>query len=162
MDTNPPNNPSVVGALVIDANIVLAIVTKEPTDAQTSATIERYFQLGYRLYAPGVIVSETLYVLCGKMQNGELSADNYSEAVKDFAVLMKQVNSPPDGDGSLVERAEAIRGNYTCRRSADGVYIALAEALTITQPTTLLTFDDDLQKQAARHAPIVHVELLIP
>lgn len=160
MDTTPPSSSPASGALILDANIAVAIVAREVTEPQVSAAIEQYFLRGYSLYAPGVLVSETLYVLCGKLQNGDLTPATHSEAVKDFAEFMKQVKSLPDGEGTLVERAEAIRGTYTCRRSADGVYIALAEALTVTQPATLLTFDEDMKKQAARYAPTVEVELL--
>ena len=64
------------------------------------------------------------------------------------------------GEGSLVLRAEEIRGSYSCRRSADGVYIALAEELTVIKPTVLLTFDEDMVKQALKNAPTVSVHLL--
>ena len=57
-------------------------------------------------------------------------------------------------------RAEAVRGTYSCRRSADGIYLAFAEELSGTMPTMLLTFDSDLAKQAAIHAPALKVELL--
>ena len=57
-------------------------------------------------------------------------------------------------------RAEAIRAGYSCRRSADGIYIALAEQLTAVMPTTLLTFDQDMKSQAAKNAPTVTVVTL--
>jgi len=60
----------------------------------------------------------------------------------------------------LIARAEEIRGGYSCRRSADGLYIALAEELSQSVPTELLTFDEDLPKQAAKNAPAVKVNLL--
>ena len=65
-----------------------------------------------------------------------------------------------NGEKSLVLRAEAIRTTYTCRRSADGIYIALAEELTATRPTVLLTFDKDMPNQIAKNAPTVSVQLL--
>jgi predicted nucleic acid-binding protein len=60
----------------------------------------------------------------------------------------------------LLLRAEAIRGSYTCRRSADGVYIALAEALSATRPTVLLTLDEGIKRQAAANAPAVRVHIV--
>ena len=58
-------------------------------------------------------------------------------------------------------RANEIRASYSCRRTADGIYSALAEELTQTGPTELLTFDGDLPRQAARNAPTVKVRLLV-
>jgi predicted nucleic acid-binding protein len=154
----PPSNP---GALVIDANIAVAISSNEQfTDVIAAAELARYSSLGYEFFAPGVIVSETLYVLCGKLQNGVLTSTEHAQSILDFEVLMGKILSPPDGEVALIARAEAIRGSYSCRRSADGIYIALAEMLSATRPTTLLTFDADMQKQATNSAPSVTVQLL--
>ena len=73
---------------------------------------------------------------------------------------MQLVNSPPGGEGSLVLRAAAVRGTYTCRRSAGGIYVALAEALATSHRTVLLTFDENMAKQAARVSPTITVHLL--
>ena len=59
-------------------------------------------------------------------------------------------------------RAEQIRSGYGCSHSADGLYIALAEQLGRSQPTTLLTLDAGLSKQAARNAATVIVDLIVP
>jgi predicted nucleic acid-binding protein len=67
---------------------------------------------------------------------------------------------PPSGDAALIARAEQIRNGYGCSHSADGIYIALAEELSQSGATELLTFDTDLPKQAARNAPTVKVNLL--
>ena len=73
---------------------------------------------------------------------------------------MRTVLPPPNGDSVLIERAEQISSGYGCSRSADGIYIALAEELTQTRPTVLLTFDKELQKQANKQAPSVVVQVL--
>jgi hypothetical protein len=100
---------------------------------------------------------------CVKVQDGSLSATDHTQAVQDFYTMMSSfVLPPPNGDIALILRAEAIRGSYTCRRSADGLYIALAEDLGATRPTTLLTLDEDMPKQAARHAPGVNAQLIVP
>ena len=71
MVTAPPSNP---GALVLDANIVIAISSKEThRDTAATAEIARYVNLGYELFAPGVLIAETLYILCGKHASGALS-----------------------------------------------------------------------------------------
>lgn len=152
----------ILGALVLDANVAISIVANEAGAATAHNAILLYVQQGFEMFAPGVIVSEALYVLCGKLQDGTLTFSDYSAAINSFNDIMEDVNPTPDGDRRLVLRAEEIRGSYTCRRSADGVYIALAELLTATRTTFLLSFDEDIKKQAARYAPGVRVELLTP
>lgn len=153
---------SAPGAVVVDANVPIAIAANEPGEPQATAAINHYLAQQYTFYAPGAIVAETLYVLCGKLQDGSLTAPEHAQAVQDFQLFMGMLEPPPSGEAALVLRAEAIRGTYTCRRSADGIYVALAEELAATKPTVLLTFDENMSKQAARHAPAVVVHLLTP
>ncbi len=158
MASSPVSNP---GAVVIDANIVIAVSSKEAgRDAAATAELTKYASLGYEWFAPGTIVSETLYILCGKLNSGVLSPADYATAVQTFARMMNSILPPPDGDAALVLRAEQIGSGYGCSRSADAIYIALAEQLAFTRPTVLLTFDKGLPRQAARHAPTVKVHLL--
>ena len=148
------------GAVVIDANIPLAIVASEPGEPIASAAITRYAGLNYEFFAPGAILAETLYVLCGKLQDGHLTPTEHTQAIQDLDAFMQMVKSPVNGESALTLRAEALRAAYSCRRSADGIYVALAEALSATRPTVLLTFDSDMAKQAANFAPTVRVDLL--
>jgi predicted nucleic acid-binding protein len=159
---NPPTS-NLPPAVVLDANVSVSVCAREPTAAKAQAEITRYLAGGAEFYAPGVLVAETLYVLCGKLQDGSLSPADHVLAVQDFDTMMRAfVHPPPGGDATLLLRAEAIRGTYTCRRSADGLYIALAEALAATRTTMLLTFDQEMSKQALRNAPSVSVHLLTP
>ena len=50
--------------------------------------------------------------------------------------------------------------SYGCSRSADGIYVALAEILAQTMPTVILTFDQNMQNQITRNAPTVTVQVL--
>jgi len=158
MVSSLPSNP---GALVIDANVAIALAAKE-TDKELKALAElvRYAQLGYVWYAPGVIIAETLYILCGKRQRGELSVADYATAIAGFHTTMTTISPPPNGDRSLIARAEQIADSYGCSRSADGIYIALAEELSQTRSTVLLTFDQGMTNQAARNAPTVVIQVL--
>src|SRR5579862_3858606 len=146
----PPISPP--DAVVVDTNLCVAVAAKE-TDkqSQASARLAHYTALGYEFFAPGVLVSETLYVLCKKLEVGTLTPATHAQAIADFHTFLSFIQPPPNGEIALVLRAEAIRGSYTCRRSADGLYIALAEELSVTRPTVLLTFDEDMAKQAARN-----------
>lgn len=153
----PPSN----AALVLDANVLIAICTHETDrDAAATAELHRYAALGYDWYAPGVIVAETLYVLCGKRNDGSLTSSAYALAVQTFQTMMDTVLPPPHGDKSLIQRAEQIGSGYGCSRSADALYLALAEQLTQTMTAVLLTFDHGLPNQAARNAPSVSIHLL--
>lgn len=154
-------NISLPPAVVVDASICVAVCAKEPTSPVVNAEINRLLNNGSEFYAPGVLVAETLYVLCGKAKDGSLSTTDHVQAVEEFAIMMSAyILPPPHGDASLVRRAEAIRAHYPCNRSADGLYIALAEALSLVRQTILLTLDKDMPKQASKSAPSVQVQLL--
>jgi predicted nucleic acid-binding protein len=71
------------------------------------------------------------------------------------------ISPPPGGDAAPAYRAEQIRGSYGCSRSADGLYIALAEKLAQANLTELVTFDAGMQQQSAVAAPNVTVRLLV-
>jgi predicted nucleic acid-binding protein len=148
------------GAVVVDANIAVSIAANEPTEANTRAEIARYSALGYDFFAPGVIVAESIYVLCGKLTDGSLSASDHAMSIKSLRVFLTRVLPPPGGDVALLSRAESIRGSRSCRHSADGLYIALTEALSQTRPTVLLTYDESMSKQAAKAAPAALIHLL--
>lgn len=158
MATNPANNP---GAVVIDANVLIALCAKEQDKAATAdAALKNYTSQGWLFYAPGVIISETLYVLCGKLQSGALTEAEYNIAIRSLIAYMGVILPSPNGDASLIVRAEEVRKGYGCSRSTDGLYIALAEVLTRIGVAELLTFDVGLPNQSARNAPTVMVNLL--
>jgi predicted nucleic acid-binding protein len=150
-----------VEAVVIDASIAVAVSAKEVDKVQTaSATVEHYHKEQCLFFAPGAIVSESLYVLCKQLEKGRLSERVHSLAIDNLAEFLAPILSSTQGDKSLVRRAEEIRGIYSCRRTTDGIYIALAEQLAATYETVLLTFDEGMVNQAAQCAPTVKVHLL--
>ncbi len=149
------------GSVVIDANVLIAICSKEAgRHIKVEDRLKHYGQQGWHLYGPGVLVAETLYVLCGKYQNGLLTSSEHTTAIQTFQIYMGVINIAPSGDGALIKRVEEIRSGYGCSRSADSIYLALAEELLKSGPGELLTFDQDLQKQAATNAPTVAIHLL--
>ena len=84
----------------------------------------------------------------------------HAQAILTFETLMVNILPPPGGEVSLISRAEAIRTNYGCSRSADGIYVALAEILAQSMPTVILTFDQNMQYQITRNAPTVTAQVL--
>ena len=154
--------PSSQGAVVIDANVLIAVCAKEQNlHVQAEAALNDYATRGWLFYAPGVVVAETLYILCRKLQAGTLTTSEHDKAIKSFQVHMQGILPSPRGDASLITRAEEVRSGYGCSRSADGIYIALAEDLSKTGPTKLLTFDQDLENQVKQNAPTVSVHLIV-
>ena len=95
-----------------------------------------------------------------KLTDGVLNATEHAQAVHSLRVRMAAILPPLGGEASLILRADQIRAGYGCSRSADALYITLAEELSQTYTTRLLTFDQGLPKQAAQHAPLVNVHLL--
>lgn len=157
------NNPPRPGAVVLDANVLIAICAKEQHKLVKAVTaFYDYARRGWHFYAPGVLLAEALYILYGKLQSGSLTATEHTLALQLLQFYLPQISPPPNGDFSLAARAEAIRQSYGCSRSADGIYIALAEQLAQQGPTEVLTFDQGMVNQAAKNAPTVKVNLLIP
>ncbi len=160
MATIPTTNAH---AVIIDANVLIALCAREVDKyAIADAELTRYAQAGSPFYAPGVIVAECLYILCKKVQDGALSTPDHAAAVADLSSYLGMILPPPRGDRSRVARAEEIRGRSGCSHSADGLYIALAEALTAMGPAELLTFDAQIPNQARANAPSVIVNPLVP
>ena len=147
----------------MDANVLIALCAREQDKfSKARAAFKSYLSQGWRYYAPGVLLAETLYILCGKLQGGELTPASHARALQLLQRYLLLISPPPSGDFSLAARAEAIRQSYGCSRSADGIYIALAEELAQQGATELLTFDQGMMNQAARNAPTVKINLLIP
>ncbi len=140
MATSPPSSPP---CLTIDSNVLIAICSKEAgRHVLAHAELASYATRGYEFYAPGYIVGECLYVLCRKLEvDRSITPAEHAAAVVDLSTYMRMILPPPSGEASLVTRAEQIRSGFGCSRSADGLFIALAEELTASRTTELLTFD---------------------
>ena len=151
----PMSNPN---ALVTDANILISICSKEPTAANAETVFENYAKNGWEFFAPNIIIAEVLYILCQKLQNNLLTPKSYDEAIENFQDQMNIIQTPRDAQ--FIERAKEIQNGYGCSRSADSIYIALAEDLAKTRTVELLTFDRGMINQAAKNALTVTVKVL--
>jgi len=158
--TTTTSNPTHV---VIDANVIIAICAKEVDKlAVANAQIRAYLSGGSRFFSPGVVISESLFVLCKKLENGELTPAEHQDAITAFIAFMGAVDPPAKGDRYLIRRAEDLRGTLSARRSADGIYLALAEELSAIAPTELVTFDSGMQAQANANSLSVPILVLKP
>lgn len=150
--------------LIVDANVMVGICAREKDKYDLALTrLESYLLAGYQCYAPGVILSEVLYVLAKKLHTeGTLSLREHEDAIDDFQEYLDSVIAPPpDGDRSLLKRAQRISQGYGASRTADAIYIALAESLGGNAVSEVLTFDAGIGGQVAMHAPSVKVNLLV-
>jgi len=148
-------------SVTLDASFVIGLCAKEPGKYRKAQTeLRQRVSSGCSLFAPHLLVMESAFVLCGKLQNATLT--EHSAALANLHTTLARINFLPGGDGALLARAEQLRQGYGCSRSADGFYIALAEHLATTGASDLLTFDAGQQKQAVAHSPTVTVTLLTP
>ncbi len=86
MAMTPPSNPP---AVVIDANVLIALCAKEVDKyAIALAWVPYYLQNNYEVYASGVIIAEALYILCGKLQQGLLTPTEHTLAIQDLEINM--------------------------------------------------------------------------
>jgi predicted nucleic acid-binding protein len=153
----PTSNPN---AVVIDANILISICSKEQlTYPIADSAFKIYAQNGWDFFAPAVIVAEGIFALCNKLQAGVLTQAEYEQAIDFFVDYMQFIQTPID-ESALMKRAVEIRGNYGCSRSSDGLYIALTEELSQTRVTEILTFDQGMKNQIANCTPTVTLNLL--
>ena len=114
------------GAVAIDAKVVIAISSHEAgRDAQATAELTHYASLGYEWYAPGTIISETLYILCGKLSGNILSPSDYTLAIQTFERTMSSILPPPNGDKSL------MRGRNKSAAGMDAVVPRTASILRL-------------------------------
>lgn len=154
---NPLNNAD---AVVVDACILISIASKEQdTSPIAEQAFEVYVNNGWEFFAPSVIVAEGMFALCHKLQSGVLTQTEHDQAVEYFLDYMTIIETPTD-ESALMKRAVEIRGNYVCKRSSDGLYIAFAEELSKSRITELLTFDKAMRNQVANYTPAITLNLL--
>ena len=151
---------SSAGAVVIDANILVSICSKEPSCQTAEDALDNYASKNWAFYAPGAILTEVLFILCRKLQDGLLTEAEHEKAVKTFSDYMQGIRPSPQGDIRFILRNEEIRKGYSCLHSADAYYIALAEDLAKSLPSEFLTFDRRVINVVASNAPSVKVNLL--
>lgn len=152
--------PSNAGAVVIDANVLVAICAKEPTGQTAEDALDDYAAQNWAFYAPGAILTEVLFILCRKQQDGSLTEAEHREAVATFNDYMQGIRPSPQGDIRFILRNEEIRQGYSCLHSADAFYLARAEELAQSSAAEFLTFDKRALNVAASNAPSVKVNLL--
>ena len=157
----PASQPS---SVTIDANILIALCAKEVDKYDTADAELTRATLGPGLYFMCRASSwPSACMSCARNVRITLFHPmKHAAAVSDLGTYMGMILPPPQGEQSLIARAEQIRSGYGCSRSSDGLYLALTEELAGAGPAELLTFDSGLESQAKATAPSVVVRLLVP
>lgn len=148
-------------AVVVDANVVLAICSHEKLTYQKALTaFEEYANKGWEFYAPNVLTAEVLFVLCRKLADGVLSEAEHKSSIEAFTILSSSIKNPENGDQALISSAEKIRGSYGCSRMSDSLYLACAQELATRCNVEIVTFDNGLVNQAANCSTAITIRLL--
>ncbi len=100
----PTIKPEIV---VIDANLLISLCAKEPTQNTAKTALENYAKDGWYFYAPNLIVAEVLYVLCLRHQKNILTDKSYQEAIENFQDQMKAIQTV--NDDILIKRSTEIQ-----------------------------------------------------
>lgn len=147
--------------LVVDASVMVAVCSREAGRYEdVEDLLERHADRFGTLYAPGVLMAEVLFALCRKLQAGDATPEQHGDSIRAFVAYAAAILPPPGGDHALIERAEQIREGFGCSRSADGLYLALAEVLARQGDAVLVTYDLGMVQQAAAVALGAHVRLV--
>lgn len=148
-------------AVVVDANVVLAICSHENLTYKKALTaFEDYAKDGWEFHAPNVLTAEVLFVLCRKLADGVLSKAEHDSSIEAFTILAGSIRNPENGDGTLISSASKIRGSYGCSRMSDSLYLAYAQELAANRKVEILTFDNGLINHAANCSATFTVRVL--
>lgn len=162
MDESQPSSPIPLSA-TIDACVMIALCAKEATKYEVAvAEWSRLATEGHQFYAPGVMIAETLFVLCKMHKDQRLTDHEHAESIQTLSELMTLISPPPGGEDSLIARAHELQGGYGCSHSADGLYLALTEQLAQKSEAWIVTFDAKMKNQVQANAPGVKIRILSP
>lgn len=126
--------------IVIDSNVVVALVTKDPRAAAVAREMQVLGEAGAVLHAPSLLRYEVANALTRKVVAGELDLADAEAAWHQIAAMPIVLHDLGDGPAS-------IRIALTLRRESayDAAFVALAQELD----ADLVTLDGPLARNAA-------------
>jgi predicted nucleic acid-binding protein len=129
--------------LVVDANVIIALVVADEHQAAARTHFEEWLQSGQDLHAPAVLPYEVANVLARLVFEETLTRDDVNEIWQDLAALDLQLH-PFDLTQEGPDIA-AVTAQLRRRHATDSVYVCLARRLK----TDLWTLDGRLARNAA-------------
>lgn len=130
-------------SVVLDANVIVALLVADEHQAAAQAHLEDWLTVGEELHAPCVLPYEVSNVLARLVFEGSFDIDEVTATWQDLAefdIRLHPFESPVDGP-----RVAAITSRLRRRHATDSAYVCLAQRLG----TTLWTLDGALARNAA-------------
>lgn len=126
--------------VVLDANVVVALVTKDERAAAVGRQMQMLGEAGEVLHAPSLLRYEVANALTRKVVAGELDPTDAETAWRQIAALPIVLHDLDNGPEAIGIALKLRREN-----AYDASYVALAEELD----ADLLTLDGPLARNAA-------------
>jgi predicted nucleic acid-binding protein len=125
--------------IVLDSNVVVALVTKDERAAAIAQKMEALGEVGEVLHAPSLLRYEVANALTRKVVAGELDSADADRAWHEIAAMPIVLHDLDDGP-----RAIEIARRLSRESAYDASYVALAQELG----AELLTLDGPLARNA--------------
>lgn len=114
-------------AVVVDANVVIALVIADEHQAAARKHFEEWLQSGQDLHAPAVFPYEVANVLARLVFEETLTLDDVNEILQDIAALDLQLH--PFDLSQEGPSVAAVTAQLRRRHATDSVYVCLARRL---------------------------------
>jgi predicted nucleic acid-binding protein len=130
-------------SVVVDANVVVALLVADARQRAAQAALERWLLTGEALHAPAVLPYEVSNVLARMAFDGVLEVEEVTEIWRDVDALGLVLHPfEPATDGPDVA---AVTARLRRRHATDSAYVCLAQRLG----TAVWTLDAALARNAA-------------
>jgi predicted nucleic acid-binding protein len=111
--------------VVVDTNIVIKWVLREPDSSKARALLTQWINKGTAIIAPALLAYEVANVLHQNVRKGQISLEEAKKALKE--VLLSELELDFLQDSALGIRAIELANNFNLPATYDTHYLALAE-----------------------------------
>lgn len=115
-----------MGNTVIDANVAIKWVLKEPDSNVAEALLEELNRKGTVMYAPALLTYEVANILFENVRQGKITLENAKEGIKDVLATGLKLEFI---QGTMLNiRALELAQHFNLPATYDAHYLALAES----------------------------------